>query len=933
MVLATGRLWSQSGGCIEFLTSLSEGEPAEVTVEGPTWLGLDVETENVYRIDAAGPDGTALQVWMTGTDSGSNCRYTSGDPIAEAVTSGGAVTLDWSADSWGDAVLVTPPNSGVPTQMTLRFETLAVAPGVGQVDVLPVVTHAPGKLGTFFRSDVTIYNRGAALRPVQITLFPEDGSAPLDSVITMNPGQVVTIADVVGTMFDRDTSGILWLDDYWTESAAVSSRTYTVTDGGSRGQFVGPINWHAAAHDSSRAHDDGRRFLLHLSSNNDFRTNVGLSEVMGLDTTVDLVLRDERGEVVASGSVDVPAYGHVQLNDVFSFLGAGPRDHASLETAVHGLARLVSYASVVDNRSGDAILVPGQTLESATNELYFPAAASGDGTRGTHWQTDVRILPTTRLQVLQLVFMPSDGGPEVPLDLDVDVPASGILAIDDIVAEIGGSGSGALALYGSGSGTLTRMLATSRTYTTSDHGTLGQFIPAVTRSGGAHVGAILPVSSSEDYRTNIGIFNGRYGDTDRVIVRLISPNGALRGSAEWPNVRGHIQLNDIFRVLAALPGEGCVVEVETLERWSYMTAYGSVVDNHSGDAVYVPAVEVNPYYGYPYEPSFRFELSNHDNAVLLDELAGAVGTDRLPPGSFSAAVTGVGTATGGDLPVHVMCLYRGTDGLLKSAATPVGGAFDGIRGDDHFWCVIPEWSPPETSTEGATITLTDGAQEVAFALEPHANGLRLDRTNEAVIAVHPYSEAYRADVTGDLGRPDLPTQLAVMVRDATSGDVRAQTLTNGDLVQDIDVDDRLAYVVLDWLSRADNTGTAALTPTCATRAAACGGGASGNLFTTDCLQSLPGHFGYGEKVTFAGQTGQTVTIHGTWIGAIAGMLLQNPDGQTLAFDNDHGTWDTGELVDIALTVDGTYTLWVGAYYFGNPPRPVPYHVDIECAGP
>jgi hypothetical protein len=166
----------------------------------------------------------------------------------------------------------------------------------------------------------------------------------------------------------------------------VSSRTYTESAEGTSGQFIGSQRWFdAAAFDpyGGLGEDDGRRLLLHLTQSADFRSNVGFTEVMGLDASVALRLLDMSGQVVAEGSVEVPSWGHVQINDIFSYLEAPALDVAALETRVEGHARVFSYASVVDNVSNDPILVPGISLTDARPVLIIPAAASGDGVSGS----------------------------------------------------------------------------------------------------------------------------------------------------------------------------------------------------------------------------------------------------------------------------------------------------------------------------------------------------------------------------------------------------------------------------------------------------------------------------------------------------------------------------------------------------------------------
>ena len=79
----------------------------------------------------------------------------------------------------------------------------------------------------------------------------------------------------------------------------------------------------------------------------------------------------------------VPARSFLQLDDVFSFLGAPPLAHASMRVTVRSLGRVFSYASVIDNRTSDPIFLPGLPDIDACTTLVVPAAASTAGAHGT----------------------------------------------------------------------------------------------------------------------------------------------------------------------------------------------------------------------------------------------------------------------------------------------------------------------------------------------------------------------------------------------------------------------------------------------------------------------------------------------------------------------------------------------------------------------
>lgn len=171
-------------------------------------------------------------------------------------------------------------------------------------------------------------------------------------------------------------------------------------------------------------------------------------------------------------------------------------------------------------------------------------------------------------------------------------PSGGLLAIDDIVGTLGARGTGALAITSNQPGNGGRIEVTSRTYNTTDEGTYGQLIPAYSVYWPVYHLTALGVESSERFRTNVGITKG-FGDSGvDVLVSLISSTGAALGSDIWHlEPRQHLKINDIFAALNVPPESNCRVELEALGfSWGGILAYASVIDNRSGDAIYVPAV-------------------------------------------------------------------------------------------------------------------------------------------------------------------------------------------------------------------------------------------------------------------------------------------------------------------------------------------------------
>ncbi len=138
-----------------------------------------------------------------------------------------------------------------------------------------------------------------------------------------------------------------------------TSRTYHDAPGGTYGQFIPVLQrLHAASFGQQAT-------ILQLSggssSEAEFRTNMGIVNAGGNAITVVIDLFYASGAPLASLTRVLPAFGYEQVNGVF--------DEAGCETMADGYAVVTSttpggafftYASVVDNRSNDAVFIPAQ---------------------------------------------------------------------------------------------------------------------------------------------------------------------------------------------------------------------------------------------------------------------------------------------------------------------------------------------------------------------------------------------------------------------------------------------------------------------------------------------------------------------------------------------------------------------------------------------
>jgi hypothetical protein len=906
--------------CIESINTIRPGTPVELSLSEPVWLSVEAIPEYVYRVDVSGPDRSSIELWSTYYDSGV-CTH-SGAQIDSVELEQQTASLVWTSD-WDEAVKVIPSGDGGEQDFVVSVDVLAIPPHYEEhVLVVPAVAHAAGANGTFFRSDLKILNLFTIPVDADLTLLTDAGEPKRMVSVRIEPNQVLALDDVVLSQFGLDNaSGALEISCY--RPLLATSRTYTTTtDGGTYGQRIPAERWLASAGQNVIAGDS--RTLLYLAKSDDFRSNLGLVEVLGLEAGIELEMFDETGSLIASGSVSLPPFSYRQLNDVFEYLDAPAREHAGATVTVSGHARIFTYGSVVDNRSSDPTYV---RPSKAMWRHVIPAAACADGGFGTRWRTDLRVMPRDeQATAVKVEFYPSDGSAMKRETFDLNT--AGVLAIEDVVGRLGGSGTGALVLTAVGFSGTPQILATSRTYNLAADGTYGQLIP--TNEGAVNEGVILGVERSERFRTNIGMFN--WDDEPlEVLVRLVSGTGTLLGSDTWhlePNQ--HVQLNDIFAVLNVPWQSNCRVDLLVDHSWRSVWGYGSVVDNQTGDPVYIPAMKLYE----TYLSAATIELSNRSNAFLLDELDEAVGVDQLPAGVLTATVGGSGDLGRPELPIQVLCMYKSPAGELRSAAVPIGGSISEIGGGERFWCVIPDWISNRDNSGEVTVTISGGAEPVVLTLDARDSSILLDQQLESVVSVQPATETYQVVTNGDLGRPELSPQVVVMHRDAENGRLRVRTPVDGELIDRIETDFQLLVVVMDWINRDDNTGTTSLVPACTTRTSACGEIVSGSITVTDCNASPLGVGFQGEQVTFSATAGQVVSVTSMWESFSGSLFLVDPSGTVIAQGVYNSTDNQVKIREVTLAETGTYAIWVTGSYGFDPCSGTgcPYTIEISCQG-
>ena len=237
--------------------------------------------------------------------------------------------------------------------------------------------------------------------------------------------------------------------------------------------------------------------------------------------------------------------------------------------------------------------------------MIFPVVAHTEGALDTSWRSDLRIfnpIPSQAAEIRLHLFPPTGDESFDPRQTDVVVPHGSVVSLDDIVEQRFGldDAQGSLIVEDRGA---TMMYGTSRTYTTSDRGTYGQFaapeVAGLHTTGAGDSALIVLPNAGPDHRVNIGVTEVTGSPATVAMTLIDSADGVALGPSTFFEVAGfsNVQLNQTLPDLEIGAGADPYVALTVVQGDGRITAYGSIVDNLSGDAVFVSgaAPQVTPY--------------------------------------------------------------------------------------------------------------------------------------------------------------------------------------------------------------------------------------------------------------------------------------------------------------------------------------------------
>ena len=590
---------------------------------------------------------------------------------------------------------------------------------------IPVIARAPGAHGSFIQSDVWFSNPGTTSAHVGMSFLPSgEGGTASSHEIDVPAGQQVRFTDAVSSLFGLDRGiGAVSVDS--SVEIAVGSRTYDAAgQGGTYGELT------RAVPTSELVPGGGTQTILWAGKNTGMRTNLGFVNTHPTATTVAVAFKSSTGGTVALKTFPLPALGHLQVNDVFTVMNVPTGTVVRIELT--SPAVVLAYASMVDNGTNDPTIELARNVDVAAREFVIPAVAHAAGSAGSTWRSDVRIWNAeTRVVGVRLRYFPNGG--TAGEGNDVVLGAGELLELKDVLSRFGvTSGSGVLQLSATG-----RVVASSRLYNVTPHGSSGQAISGIPLTDAAFPGARLELGGAEKgehFRTNAGFAN--LGDKAvRLLVELRADSGSVLGSKTLALAPGQAeQWNDLFGQLGAPEGSGAVTVDTTLaspstEMRPSVIAWTSVVDNGSNDPSFVAPRNLAPESGFSIR-RFRVTpdtLCKGATEVVEWEVLGAATSARVVAGGDRG--TGLSGRAAfsdptGEAPRLVVTGSTGTTTAripFSAETAPAIGDFSLSSAQQHPYCV-GETVPVSYSTSNATLVYAADATGYRVRLPEDGSG-------------------------------------------------------------------------------------------------------------------------------------------------------------------------------------------------------------------
>ncbi|MCD4749780.1 MAG: PKD domain-containing protein [Thermoanaerobaculales bacterium] len=619
-----------AGLCVVDLVSLAE--VGRLSAAGESW-GVDAAGGYLFVADADGSlrvvdistVAAPVEVSALATQEGLNTVVVVGDVLYAAGGDGGLFTFDIS-DPTAPSQLATFDTSDTALEVEVSGTTAYIADrGAGMVIVDVSDPANPSELGTL--STPSAANDLAVAGGYAYVATPSDGLRVVD---VSNPAQPVEVGSVTEASINF---GVAVAGDYAFVGANYSGlRVIDISDpnnpvdiagvhtsgGGSDVAVFGELvavehglagvllvdvsdpaypavvgSWNTPGESIRLSFADGRL----LSADREAGVTIfDVSDCMTAAPVADFTwspTQPRSGEVVQFTDVSsgLPTSWSWDFDDGATSIAQHPT-HVWAEAGTFSVALTVSNPQGSDDVSHSVTVKPAAVVPPISNpgaHVYVvPATAKAPGAAGTSWVSDLVVHnPGATTATVNLYFMEAELDNSGAGGEQIEVPAGRSTKLADAVQGIFGhsQASGAILI-----GSDQQLVISSRTYNNAAKGTFGQYIagyPIADAVSGTETVALIQLTNTERYRTNLGFANPSAAEL-HITVSLRDHNGAGFGERSYTiEPFGYFQEHDIIGDVSAVDVADAVAAVSSSDAAAVYFCYASVVDNKSGDPIYV----------------------------------------------------------------------------------------------------------------------------------------------------------------------------------------------------------------------------------------------------------------------------------------------------------------------------------------------------------
>jgi len=600
------------------------------------------------------------------------------------------------------------------------FQSPAIAAAGDNICVVPAAAHVTGVGDTNWVTDVVLNNPGEVASNVNIYFLPrsQDNRTAPGRRMTVAPGEARRLDDIVLGTFGHDSAaGALLVGS--STPLVVTSRIYNDADSGTFGQFVpgGNVGGALTTGDEAR--------LIQLTRTSGYRTNIGFANAGDRPIEVEVRLYRANKAFIGREDYSLTPYGSYQANGI---INVNVNDAYAVVSSSSPSAEYFTYASIVDNLSGDSVYVT-PVDEVSGDAIYVPGVAHVAGAGGTNWRTDLEVHnPGSGTVTFRIELLKRDQANSSPASRSYSLGAGFSRRFTDVVESVFGATTTGAIRVTPVSGTLS---ATSRTYNDAASGTFGQFIAGLPSSAGIASGMTARISqleysaaSDRGFRTNVGFVNDGSARID-VEVGLFDGSGDSLGSVDLTlrPFEFH-QINDIFGEVTTGDVNNGYAVVRTTTPGGRFFTYGSVVDNRSGDPIYIPGVPFG------------------EAAASPPSTAPALTVSAASSSRIDVNWTSVSGSTGYKLYRGSTLIYNGSNRSYADTGLNAGTQYCykvkayNAAGDGPISatrCVTTHSTPPPTSAPNLTATTASTSRiDLSWTSVTTATGYRLYRGSSMI---------------------------------------------------------------------------------------------------------------------------------------------------------------------------------------------------------